>query len=164
MRPAALLLKRAKQVRDAWHNVVNGKPIGHTLLDEPITRVDDAERQLLDGSMLRFAMNVEDAIKDAKAVGADEATARIVCWLYYEAGLVSDGTFDHPMVMLASRLYASLPKCLGCRTRVGVELESSRTHYTDPAANAPLLLCRDCAEEHHANWDAQWAEYHSGLM
>jgi hypothetical protein len=67
--------------------------------------------------------------------------------------------------------------CLRCGTTEGVELESSRTMYptepptwlervadieTDP--NAPIPLCRECAEEHHDHWNGMWAEYYAGLM
>jgi hypothetical protein len=38
----------------------------------------------------------------------------------------------------------------------------------DPVAywvlNAPSLLCRDCAVEHHAYWDDMWADYYNGRM
>lgn len=89
-------------------------------------------------------------------------------------------------------LHAS-PACEQCAfhgTRVteGVALESSRTAYHHPLVcevhedcianeelgracqatksdpNAPLALCRPCAEEHHANWDERWAEYQAGLL
>lgn len=33
-----------------------------------------------------------------------------------------------------------------------------------PDPNAPIPLCRECVEEHHANWDAAWAEYYAGLL
>ena len=47
-------------------------------------------------------------------------------------------------------------------------MESSRTMYhwstqeNDP--NHPLPLCRECAEEHHEQWDDQWADYYGGLL
>lgn len=59
-------------------------------------------------------------------------------------------------------------ECLHCGERgLGVQHESSRTQYDtadNPHANDPFPLCRACAEEHHANWDAQWEEYYSGRM
>lgn len=68
--------------------------------------------------------------------------------------------------------------CLCCGASDGVELESSRTAYSRPALtrwdrileetppdpNAPIPLCRPCAETHHAEWDAVWREYYSGLL
>lgn len=62
------------------------------------------------------------------------------------------------------------PTCERCGTTKGVEMESSRTcrvtekGYWDDVANRKLSLCRDCAAEHHDNWDAQWADYYSGLL
>lgn len=69
--------------------------------------------------------------------------------------------------------------CLRCGITEGVELESSRTMYPsrppltwlervadvepeDP--NAPIPLCRECAVEHHSEWDETWAQYYAGLM
>lgn len=52
----------------------------------------------------------------------------------------------------------------GCTDRY-VALESSRTQYhwdgtgEDPNRDRPL--CTDHADEHHANWDEQWAEYNA---
>jgi len=70
--------------------------------------------------------------------------------------------------------------CEGCGKSEGVELEDSRTMYAPPVLNywdrvlldgeeppdpnAPIPLCRDCAVEHHANWDERWADYYSGLL
>lgn len=78
--------------------------------------------------------------------------------------------------------------CIACGAIEGVELESSRTmHYVplrrvsryerlklddpffdDPPAppdpNAPIRLCRECAEEHHSNWDECWAAFYAGLL
>ncbi|MCK4499612.1 hypothetical protein KAU11_03895 [Candidatus Babeliales bacterium] len=40
--------------------------------------------------------------------------------------------------------------------------QSSRTEYhwdgkgSDP--NAPVMLCEECAAEHHAHWDEMWSE------
>lgn len=82
----------------------------------------------------------------------------------------------------------ALATCECCGETKGVQFESSRTAYSpkpmtrwerlrlpDPllppsplerfeAANPDLLLCRDCAAEHHAQWNQQWAEYYSGLL
>jgi hypothetical protein len=33
-----------------------------------------------------------------------------------------------------------------------------------PDPNADLFLCRDCAADHHANWDEVWREYYAGLL
>ncbi len=56
----------------------------------------------------------------------------------------------------------------GCQSGTEVRWESSRTMYhwdgTGEDPNAPLALCRECAEEHHLNWDYTWAEYYSGLL
>lgn len=58
--------------------------------------------------------------------------------------------------------------CEHCSDLDGVEFEDARTSYCwdgegeDP--NRPLVLCRSCAAEHHANWDEQWREYYSGLL
>lgn len=30
-----------------------------------------------------------------------------------------------------------------------------------PDPNAPFPLCRDCAADHHANWDERWQEFNS---
>lgn len=47
----------------------------------------------------------------------------------------------------------------------GLELEPSRTMYPDGSnSNAPLLLCRGCAEEHHEYWDSVWKDYYGGLL
>lgn len=48
--------------------------------------------------------------------------------------------------------------CLEC-----LELRAACFAST-PNPNAPIALCRECAAEHHAQWDAQWAEYHAGLL
>lgn len=55
-------------------------------------------------------------------------------------------------------------ECARCQATAGVEMENSRTQYPDPADNAPVPLCRDCAQEHHAHWDAMWADYQAGLL
>lgn len=58
--------------------------------------------------------------------------------------------------------------CERCEETKGVKIEDSRTAYhwdgkgDDP--NRPLLLCRSCANEHHAHWDERWDEYYSGCM
>ena len=61
--------------------------------------------------------------------------------------------------------------CEVCERKDGVQLESSRTAYhwegalDDPNnPNAPILLCRDCARDHHAYWDDMWDEYRRGLL
>jgi hypothetical protein len=59
-------------------------------------------------------------------------------------------------------------ECECCGSREGVRWEDSRTMYHhepgEPDPNAPLLLCRDCAEEHHAMWDERWQEYYASRM
>lgn len=54
--------------------------------------------------------------------------------------------------------------CVHCGSRDGVQLEDSRTHYIwdgeDEDPNAPISLCRDCANEHHEYWDGQWRDYY----
>lgn len=71
-------------------------------------------------------------------------------------------------------------KCLGCDSTEGVQLEDSRTHYDlgpvtryqrlmlddplndeRPNPNAPIPLCRDCAAEHHSQWDERWDEFYA---
>ena len=65
--------------------------------------------------------------------------------------------------------------CSHCGSTEGVELESSRTAYStsptdrfdrirkldEPDPNAPIFLCRSCAEEHHSYWNDMWAQYNS---
>jgi len=68
--------------------------------------------------------------------------------------------------------------CERCGSTEGVELEDSRTAYVEPDyslwiavmyddkppdPNAPSPLCRECAREHHAYWDEQWAEYYATI-
>lgn len=85
---------------------------------------------------------------------------------------------------LTALLGPSRPRCYGCGTVEGVALESSRTAYPfdgkplyltdvlkDPRLltasrdpNKPVWLCRPCAEEHHAFWDEQWADYRRGQL
>jgi hypothetical protein len=59
-------------------------------------------------------------------------------------------------------------RCLNCGSAEGVEMESSRTMYhwegEGPDPNRPLPLCRECAKEHHENWDDQWSDYYGGLL
>jgi hypothetical protein len=77
-------------------------------------------------------------------------------------------------------------KCKCCGATEGVELEESRTCYDrqpskrnqwqmillddpqnppkPPDPNAPVPLCRDCAEEHHAYWNEMWSNYYSDLL
>jgi hypothetical protein len=71
-------------------------------------------------------------------------------------------------------------QCECCGSTEGVELESSRTAYDpgpmtryqwlqlddplngkQPDPNVPLQLCRDCAAEHHAQWDQAWQEFYN---
>ena len=73
--------------------------------------------------------------------------------------------------------------CECCGSTEGVQLESARTAYArdrtsryerlmfddplnddPPDPNAPFPLCRECAAEHHANWDERWAEYRGSLF
>lgn len=70
------------------------------------------------------------------------------------------------------------PVCEQCGHDEGIEWESSRTMYDTrplnywqhllvnldlqkPDPNRPIAYCRDCAEDHHLCWDAQWAEHYS---
>ena len=73
---------------------------------------------------------------------------------------------------------APIPPCQACGTTTGVAYEDARTAYEVPEPtfwdkvrgetpdlpNQPLPLCRPCATEHHAQWDAVWQEYRSGLL
>lgn len=73
---------------------------------------------------------------------------------------------------------APLPPCEACGATEGVAYEDARTAYEVPEPtfwdkvrgedpdlpNQPIPLCRPCAVEHHANWDAAWQEYRSGLL
>jgi hypothetical protein len=58
--------------------------------------------------------------------------------------------------------------CRRCGAKEGVMPEPSRTMYpraegeSDP--NASILLCRQCAQLHHAYWDECWSEYYAGLL
>ena len=71
--------------------------------------------------------------------------------------------------------------CLHCeRCAPDVRLESSRTAYAAPVLNywghllqgddpspdpnAAIPLCPPCAKEHHAYWDAMWADSYGGLL
>lgn len=58
--------------------------------------------------------------------------------------------------------------CLSCGETDGVALEGADTAYSpteeDPDPNAPVPLCRSCAEEHHAHWKEMWDEYHAGQL
>jgi hypothetical protein len=78
-------------------------------------------------------------------------------------------------------------KCERCGSTEGVELESARTayvrackadrcsvdilvrpckadcpHWPKEDPNAPVLLCRPCALDHHEYWDGMWADYRAG--
>jgi len=73
--------------------------------------------------------------------------------------------------------------CVCCGSTDGVQLEAARTAYHREAAtryerlmfedpvndipadpNAPIMLCRDCAAEHHENWDMVWSDFYASLM
>lgn len=68
--------------------------------------------------------------------------------------------------------------CEHCGCPYGVFLEDSRTMYERrqptryeviagiqiPNPNAPLGLCRECADEHHAFWDDMWRDYYSSIL
>ena len=69
--------------------------------------------------------------------------------------------------------------CLRCGSTVEVLMECSRTSYdtsrvrtryerilepNPPDPNAPIPLCRECAEDHHEYWDEMWSNYYSGVM
>jgi hypothetical protein len=72
------------------------------------------------------------------------------------------------------------PVCEVCGDDEGVAWESSRTAYHEPrnvwtelleniddappSPNRDVALCRYCAEEHHRNWDEQWASYYGSLL
>ena len=63
-----------------------------------------------------------------------------------------------------------LLECACCGSTNGVEMERSCTAYpfdgkiNDPDdPNRPIPLCRACAPEHYAHWDAMWADYRAGL-
>ena len=66
--------------------------------------------------------------------------------------------------------------CSRCGETKGVKLEDSCTAYAPepltlwtavvhedkpPDPNAPLLLCRECAEQHHHYWEGMWDEYYA---
>jgi hypothetical protein len=69
------------------------------------------------------------------------------------------------------------PVCEYCGDDVGVAWESSRTMYHEevnawthllenvgdapPSPNRDKALCRECAAEHHENWDGQWNDYYA---
>ncbi len=63
-------------------------------------------------------------------------------------------------------------ECERCgRQCSGVKSESSRTMYNfdgpigspeDP--NRDIMLCRDCAKEHHDYWNERWDDYYAGLL
>lgn len=69
-------------------------------------------------------------------------------------------------------------KCEYCGATEGVQLEDSRTAYDttpfdrfdrinkldEPDPNAPVLLCRDCAADHHAYWDEMWKDYYASRL
>ena len=43
--------------------------------------------------------------------------------------------------------------------------EDARTRYDGgPGANPDVVLCPDCAQQHHAAWDEQWSAYYSSVM
>ena len=77
-------------------------------------------------------------------------------------------------VQLESSRTAYLKTCdaEGCHAMAGLdnkcrsgEPKSECTYFKRlPDPNAPFPLCRPCAAEHHANWDAQWAEHRTGQM
>lgn len=56
--------------------------------------------------------------------------------------------------------------CEYCGNRRGVRPENSRTFYhfdgdfyAPENPNRDVHLCRSCADEHHAHWDAMWSNY-----
>lgn len=70
-------------------------------------------------------------------------------------------------------------ECAGCGSiEDDVKLEDSRTAYDttcfdrfqficrvgEENPNAPIPLCRSCAEGHHENWDEMWSDYQNGLF
>lgn len=80
-----------------------------------------------------------------------------------------------PPTLICQRLMP--PVCEYCGDDVGVFWEGSRTMYHEevnawthllenvgdapPSPNRDRALCRECAAEHHSNWDEQWREYYS---
>jgi hypothetical protein len=68
--------------------------------------------------------------------------------------------------------------CARCGAAEGIQLEDARTEYAQPEPdffdhligepppdpNAPVPLCRACAEEHHEFWDAMWQDYYEGRL
>lgn len=68
--------------------------------------------------------------------------------------------------------------CECCGATEGVKYEDSRTAYDttpidrydlilkmdEPDPNAPVELCRDCAEDHKAYWDEMWSYVYSSCM
>jgi hypothetical protein len=59
-------------------------------------------------------------------------------------------------------------QCERCGIEEGLEFESGRTAYEwdgkgeDP--NRCVVLCRECAKEHHEHWDEMWEEYYRGRL
>lgn len=68
--------------------------------------------------------------------------------------------------------WPKLEECEVCDAMDGdIRLEDSRTQYVwkgdfdDPEnPNRPLMLCRECAREHHEYWDERWSDYYGGLL
>jgi hypothetical protein len=58
--------------------------------------------------------------------------------------------------------------CEACGNIGDVQPEDSRTMYEwngdGDNPNSPIRLCRDCAADHHANWDETWREYKASLL
>lgn len=78
---------------------------------------------------------------------------------------------DNKDIQYAVEKYKIQPKCEYCGSTEKLKLEDSRTRYFfEGEINAPndpnrrLLLCLNCAEDHHNYWDDRWDDYYQGLM
>lgn len=85
------------------------------------------------------------------------------------ASLDLDGAHRRFKALLGIKPPPVCATCNGASKDADVQLESARTAYpytdkTKPDPNAPILLCRPCAKEHHQVMDDLWQEYRSGRM
>lgn len=88
--------------------------------------------------------------------------------------------FEEPPVFFGPEPPQGMLVCRGCDTTLDVQMEASRTMYDPgpltfweailldgedrPDPNADIPLCRECAVDHHANWDEMWSMYYSSVM